>query len=166
MTPEDPKPDNERSSDFKAILRGTLQVTLAMMGAASCTGWLLLGFLSRSAAGPWTLPAALGVMTILYGLLGFALGAVMGRRQRARGLVSATLGTMLAWGIIEFFLSLAGSASPELRAPLIFGIPMCVIGGVVGMSRRADREAVTRELRAELEELQREDETDDEPHRE
>jgi len=141
------------------IIRGTLQVTLAMLGAASCVGWLLLGFLARNTAGVWTLAVSVSALTILYCLLGFALGAVMGRRQRTRGLVAATLGTMLAWAILELFFWLAHIGSPQLRAPLILGIPSCVLGGVLAMTRRADYEALRRELREEIEELQAEVQT-------
>ncbi len=132
-----------------------------MMAAASCTGWLLLGFLATNTAGANTLSVSIIIMTVLYGLLGFALGAVMGRRQRSRGLVSAILGTMLTWGIAEFFFYLAGVNSPELRTPLIFGIPMSVIGGVLGMTRSEDRAALKRELRQEIEELDEEFEDTD-----
>ena len=145
--------DNAQQSNARIIFRGTLQVTLAMMAAASCTGWLLLGFLATNSAGENTLVVALSALTLLYGLLGFALGAVLGRRQRSRGMVSAILGTMLTWGILEFFFHLAEISCPELRAPLVFGIPMCVIGAVVGMTRPEDRAALKRELRQEIEEL-------------
>ncbi len=141
---------------MKIVFRGTLQVTLVMMAAASCSGWLLLGFLATNTAGPRTLSVSIGVMTLLYGLLGFALGAVMGRRQRSRGLVATILGTMLTWGILEFFFHLAGVSCAELRTPLIFGIPMSVVGGVLGMTRREDRAALKRELRQEIEELEEE----------
>ena len=150
---------NAQQSNARIIFRGTLQVTLTMMAAASCTGWLLLGFLATNTAGPHTLRVSIGVMTLLYGLLGFALGAVMGRRQRSRGLVAAILGTMLTWGILEFFFHLAGIGCAELRTPLIFGIPMSVVGGVLGMTRPEDRAALKRELRQEIEEL--EDEWDE-----
>ena len=125
-----------------------------MMAAASCAGWMLLGFLATNTAGRYTLTVSIGTLTVLYGLLGFALGGVMGRRQRARGLVSAILGTMLTWGILEFFFHLAGISCAELRTPLIFGIPMSVLGGVLGMTRPEDRAALRRELRREIEELE------------
>lgn len=143
-----------RETNLRVIIRGSLQVTLAMLAAASCTGWLLIGFLQGNTAGVWTLPVALIALTVIYSLLGFALGALMGRRQGTRGLVSATLGTLLTWAILEFFFHLAQINLPELRAPLIFGVPMCVLGGVLGMTRPADREAMRRELREELEELE------------
>ena len=148
--------DPKSESDLRVIVRGALQVTLGMLAAASCVGWLLMGFLARNTAGPWTLPVSFMALTILYSLLGFALGAVMGRRQRTRGLVSATLGTLLTWGILEFFFHMANINSPELRTPLIFGVPMCVLGGVLGMTRTADRNALRRELREEMEELEEE----------
>lgn len=146
--------DSAQQSISRIIFRGTLQVTLTMLAAASCSGWFLLGFLAKNTAGQYTLAVSIGAMTLLYGLLGFALGAVMGRRQRAHGLVSAILGTMLTWGIVEFFFYLAGVNSAELRAPLIFGIPMSVLGGVLGMTRPEDRAALKRELRQEIEELE------------
>jgi hypothetical protein len=139
---------------MRIIFRGTLQVTLVMMAAASCSGWLLLGFLATNTAGQYTLTVSIGTLTVLYGLLGFALGGVMGRRQRARGLVSIILGTMLTWGIFEFFFYLVGINSAELRTPLIFGIPISVVGGVLGMTRPEDRAALRRELRQEIEELE------------
>ena len=148
------EPKND--SSLRVIVRGTLQVTLAMMAAASCVGWLLLGFLARNTAGVWTVAVTIGALTVLYSLLGFALGAVMGRRQRTRGLVSATLGTLLTWGILELFFHMTGIASAELRTPLIFGVPMCVLGGVLGMSRPEDRAALRRELREEMAELESE----------
>jgi len=146
--------DAARDTNLKVIVRGTLQVTLSMLAAASCVGWLLLGFLARNTAGVWTLAVSISALTVLYSLLGFALGAVMGRRQGTRGLVSATLGTLLTWGILELFFWLARIGSPELRTPLIFGVPMCVLGGVLGMTRPADRAALRRELQEEMAELQ------------
>ena len=143
--------------NLRVIVRGTLQVTLAMMATASCMGWLLLGFLARNKAGPWTLLVTLGALTLVYGLLGAALGGVMGRRLRTRGLVAVTLGTMLAWGILELFFYMADVGSAELRTPLIVGIPLSVFGALLGMSRPADREARLRELREAIEELETDD---------
>jgi len=148
--------DAKRETNLRVVIRGSLQVALAMMAAASCTGWLLMGFLSRNVAGAWTLAVVFGALTVIYSLLGFALGALMGRRQGARGLASAALGTLLAWGILEFFFHLAHINSPELRTPLVFGVPTAVLGGVLGMTRPADRDALRRELREEMEELEAE----------
>lgn len=156
--------DPKSESNLRVIVRGALQVSLGMLAAASCVGWMLLGFLAKGTAGVWTLPVSFMALTVLYSLLGFALGALMGRRQGTRGLVSATLGTLLTWGILEMFFHMADINSPELRTPLILGVPMCVLGGVLGMTRPADRAALRRELREEMAELEEEMAAlDDEP---
>jgi len=150
-----------QQANLRVIVRGTLQVTLAMMATASCMGWLLLGFLAKNWAGPWTLFVSLSALTVVYALLGFAMGGVMGRRLRTRGLAVVAFGALLAWGILELFFYMAGVGSPELRTPLIIGIPISVVGALLGMTRPADREARLRELREAIAELEADGEEKD-----
>lgn len=132
------------------VVRGTLQVALAMLAAASVFGWLGVAFMAGSEATQWTPLAALGLLAGLYGLLAFAAGNVMGRSRGRAGLAAAVLGTMLAWGVLEFLLGLPRLNSPELRAPLIVAVPLAAIGGIVGMSRAQDREVGVQELQEDM----------------
>lgn len=146
-----------RPGPVLATVRGVLQVTLAMMAVASMLGWVMLGFIAGASSAQWAPSIALVLLAILYGLLGFAMGSVMGRRQGRIGLTCALLGTMLTWGIFEFFFYLYGIGGPELRAPLLLAVPLSAIGGVVGMSRAEDRKVGAREREAEAAEVEREE---------
>lgn len=134
-----------------ALIRGVLQVALAMMAVASFFGWFItLGLVAGRESSQWTPLLAVGLLTGLYGLLGFGVGSVMTRRHGKQGMGSAVLGMMLAWAVIEFFFYLYGISSPELRAPLIAGIPLSAVGGLVSLSRARDREVGAQELEEEL----------------
>ncbi len=133
------------------LVRGVLQVTLAMMAAASIFGWFIaLGLIAGRRGSEWTPLLALGLLTGLYGLLGFAVGSVMTRRHGKQGMTTAVLGTMLAWAVIEFFFYLYRISSPQMRAPLIAAVPLSAIGGIVSLSRVRDREVGAQELEEEL----------------
>ncbi len=85
--------------------------------------------------------AALWTVAALYGVLALAIGSVQGRRLGAAGITAATLGSILAWLILELFYHLFEIGSPQMRAPLVAGIALAVVGAVIGLQRAADLEA-------------------------
>ncbi len=85
--------------------------------------------------------AAFWTITVLYGVLALALGSVQGRRLGAAGITAAALGSILAWLILELFYHLFEIGSPQMRAPLVAGIALTIVGAVIGLQRAADLEA-------------------------
>ena len=148
-----------------AIVRGVLEVALAMLAAGSVLGWIMtVGLIVGARASQFTPLPALVALAILYGLLGFAAGSVMGRRKGKTGVVCAVLGSMVAWGVLELLFWAVGVGLLDLlalRAPLVLAVPLSAIGGVVGMSRAEDRRIAVRELEEELRTVERmEDDTE------
>lgn len=98
--------------------------------------------------------ASLVTITVLYGLLALAVGNVQGRRQGMRGILAASLGSILAWLILELFYYLFTIGSPQMRAPLMVGVALAIVGALIGAHRAADRAALRVELEEELRELE------------
>jgi hypothetical protein len=141
-----------------SLIRGALQTTLALLAAASCGGWfVLLAMFVGVNVDMAVIFAAFWALTVLYGLLAIAIGNTLGRRQGKRGIAAAVLGSLLTWGILEFFFYLYQIASPEMRVPLIIGVASTAVGAAIGTVRKADREALHVELREELQELERDE---------
>ncbi|NLO04235.1 MAG: hypothetical protein GX131_00260 [candidate division WS1 bacterium] len=129
-------------------------MTIALLAAASFGGWVvMLGMLVGMPVDMHLVQISFYVITLLYGLLAFATGNALGRRQGMRGIAGAALGALLAWAILEFFFHLFEIGSAQMRAPLILGVALAVLGSAIGVTRPADRAAVLHELRQELEEL-------------
>ena len=149
--------------ETEALVRGTLQVTLALLAAASFGGWIVtLGILVGGTGTMEEIMAAFWLITVLYGLLALAIGNALGRRQEMRGVAAAALGSVLTWGVLEFFYAAWQIGSPAMRAPLIVGIALAVVGAVIGTKRKADREAMKREMLQEMRELEDEDQETEE----
>lgn len=147
--------------ELTSLIRGTLQVGLALLAAASFGGWVVtLGILAAGRGSVVKVTVAFWIITLLYSLLALAIGNALGRRQGMRGVTASATGALLSWGILEFFYWIWQIGSPQMRAPLAMGLAMAVVGAFIGVSRRADREALRVELQEELTELERED---DEP---
>lgn len=141
-------------ADRQSLARGILQVALALLAAASFGGWVVtLGLLVSAGATFEVVNTAFWILTALYGLLALAAGNALGRRQGNRGVVAAAVGSLLAWVVLEFFFFIWTIGSPAMRAPLVLGIPLAIVGAVIGVTRRADREALHVELRQEEHEL-------------
>lgn len=149
-------------AETEALIRGTLQVALGLLAAASFGGWVVtLGILASGTGSMSEIAAAFWIITVLYGLLALAIGSALGRRQEMRGVAAAAIGSLLAWGILEFFYAAWQIGSPQMRAPLIMGVALAVVGAVIGTVRSADRRAIRIELEQEMRELEREDEDAD-----
>lgn len=149
--------------EAEALIRGTLQVTLGLLAAASFGGWVVtLGVLAAGGGTMEEIAAAFWIMTLLYSVLALAVGNALGRRQGMRGVAAAALGALLAWGVLEFFYAAWQIGSPQMRAPLVVGVAMAAVGAVIGTARKADRDALHVELQQELQELGRDDEDADE----
>lgn len=145
-------------SEWLALVRGTLQATLWLMAAASLGGWVAgLGVLAAIGGDTRTVMIAFGAVTVLYGVLALAVGNALGRRQGLRGITASALGALLTWGILELLLRGFEINVPALRAPLVTGVAMSVVGAAIGVSRRADREALSVQLQEELGELARDE---------
>ncbi|MBD3293778.1 MAG: hypothetical protein GF393_12715 [Armatimonadia bacterium] len=148
--------------EVKSLIRGMLQVTFALLAAASFGGWVvLLGMFVGVTVDMGVIQAAFWAITVLYGLLALAAGNAMGRRQGKRGMAAAALGALLSWAILELFFYLYQIGSAEMRVPLIAGVALSTVGAAVGTMRRADRDALRVELEEEMQELEREE--DEEP---
>jgi len=146
-----------------ALIRGILQVTFALLAAASFGGWVVtLGMFVGMTVDMAMITAGFWVITILYGLLALAIGNAMGRRQGKRGMAAAALGSLLSWAILELFFYLYEIGTPEMRVPLIMGVALSAVGAAIGTMRRADQEALRVELEEEMAELER-DEDDETP---
>jgi hypothetical protein len=146
-----------------SLIRGTLQVTFALLAAASFGGWVVtLGMFIGVSVSLEMITAAFWVITVLYGLLALAIGNAMGRRQGKRGMAAAALGSLLSWAILELFFHLYQIGSAEMRVPLMVGVALSAVGAAIGTQRRADRVALRVELQEELDELER-DEDDEAP---
>jgi len=142
----------------KSLIRGMLQVTFALLAAASFGGWVvLLGMFVGVSVDMALIRTAFWAITILYGLLALAAGNAMGRRQGKRGMAASALGALLSWAILELFFYLYQIGSPEMRVPLIAGVALSTVGAAIGTMRRADRDALRVELQEEMEELEREE---------
>ena len=149
--------------ETESLIRGTLQVTLALLAAASFGGWVVtLGILITGTGSLAEIATAFWAITLLYGLLALAVGNVLGRRQEMRGVTAAALGSLLAWGVLEFFYAAWQIGSPAMRAPLILGVALAVLGAVIGTARKADRDAFRIEMEQERDELRRDGEPDSE----
>jgi len=145
-------------SESKSLIRGMLQVTFALLAAASFGGWVvLLGMFVGVTVDMAVITAAFWAITILYGLLALAAGNAMGRRQGKRGMAASALGALLSWAILELFFYLYQIGSPEIRVPLIAGVALSTVGAAIGTMRRADRQALRVELQEEMQELEREE---------
>lgn len=139
-------------------------MTLALLAAASFGGWVVtLSLLTSAGATFRVVSTAFWIITVLYGLLALAAGNALGRRQGTRGVVASAFGSLLAWAVLEFFFHIWNIGSAAMRAPLVVGVPLSVVGAAIGVTRKADRAA----MRAELEQEERELDTDDaaRPHR-
>ncbi|MGD9496162.1 MAG: hypothetical protein AB7Y46_07615 [Armatimonadota bacterium] len=124
------------------LLRAVFASTLALLAAASFGGWVVtLGMLMGMTATATILAVAFWVITALYGLLALAIGSVQGRRYGATGIVIAVLASLLAWLILELFYALFEIGSPQMRAPLVAGVALTIVGAVIGMQREADTRA-------------------------
>ncbi len=154
-------------SNTESLIRGTLQVALALLAAASFGGWVVtLGVLVAGSGSMEEIAAAFLLITALYGILALAIGNAIGRRYDRCGVAAAAFGSLLAWGILEFFYAAWRIGSPEMRAPLMLGVALAVAGAVIGTLRGADREAARVELeqeRRELEQYERLSSMDREP---
>lgn len=138
-------------------------MTLALLAAASFGGWVItLSLLVATGATFEVINTAFWAITVLYGLLALAAGNALGRRQGMRGVAASALGSLLTWAILEFFFHIWNISSAAMRAPLVVGVPLSVVGAAIGVTRKADRAA----MRAELEQEERELDTDDavKPH--
>lgn len=146
-----------------SLIRGTLQVTFALLAAASFGGWVVtLGMFVGVSVDMGMIRTAFWIITVLYGLLALAVGNAMGRRQGKRGIAAAAFGAMLSWAILELFFYLYQIGSAEMRVPMIAGVALSAVGAAIATLRRADREALRVELMEEMQELER-DEDDREP---
>lgn len=144
--------------EVKSLVRGMLQVTFALLAAASFGGWVvLLGMFVGVSVDMGVINTAFWAITILYGLLALAAGNAMGRRQGKRGMAAAALGALLSWSILELFFYLYQIGSAEMRVPLIAGVALSTVGAAIGTMRRADRDALRVELEEEMRELEREE---------
>ncbi|MGI5816953.1 MAG: hypothetical protein ACOX9R_02530 [Armatimonadota bacterium] len=142
----------------RALIRGMLQATFALLAAASFGGWfIMLAMFVGMTVDMTTILAAFWFLSALYGLLALAIGNALGRRQGRRGIAAAVLGALLTWGILELFFYLYDIGSAQMRVPLMIGITLSAVGAAIGTMRRADREALRVELREELEELERDE---------
>lgn len=129
-------------------------MTLALLAAASFGGWLVtLSLLVSAGATFEVVNTAFWIITVLYSLLALAVGNALGRRQGIRGVVATAIGSLLAWAVLEFFFYIWDIGSAAMRAPLVLGIPTSIIGAAIGVSRKADREALRTELRQAEHEL-------------
>ncbi len=147
-----------KRGELTSLIRGTLQVALALLAAASFGGWVVtLGVLAAGRGSVFEVTVSFWIITLLYSLLALAVGNALGRRQGVRGVAASATGALLAWGILELFYAMWQIGSPQMRAPLVMGVAMTVVGAFIGVSRKADREALRVELQQELTELEREE---------
>lgn len=143
--------DTERQS----LARGVFQATLALLAAASFGGWVVtLSLLISAGATFHIVSVAFWIITALYGLLALAAGNALGRRQGRRGVAAAAIGSLLAWLILEFFFYIWNISSAAMRAPLVLGVPLSVLGAMIGVSRAADRAAAQTEAQQAEEEVE------------
>ena len=123
---------------------------MALLAAASFGGWVVfLGVLLGAEANMRLVTIAVWSITVLYGLLALAVGNVQGRRYGPPGIVVAVLGSLLAWLILEFFFHLFEISTAWMRAPLMAGIALAIVGAVIGAQRAADLRATEVDLEPE-----------------
>jgi len=131
-------------------VRGTLKSALALLAAASFGGWVVtLGLLMGTPANGTVISIAFWSITVLYGVLALAIGSVQGRRLGPPGIVVAVLASLLAWLILELFFHLFEISSVQMRAPLMAGIALAIVGAVIGAQRAADLAATEVDLEDE-----------------
>ncbi len=123
---------------------------MAFLAAASFGGWVvLLGILLGAEANMRLVNIALWSITVIYALLALAVGNIQGRRYGPAGIVIAVLASLLAWLILELFFHLFEIGTAWMRAPLMAGIALAIIGAVVGGQRAADLSAAEVDLEEE-----------------
>ncbi len=131
-------------------MRGTLKSALALLAAASFGGWVVtLGMLMGSQVNATMITVAFWSITVLYGLLALAIGNLQGRHLGSPGIAVAAMGSLLAWLILELFFRLFEIGSPQMRAPLMAGIALTIVGAVIGAQRAADLSATEVDLEEE-----------------
>jgi len=123
---------------------------MALLAAASFGGWVVfLGILLGAEANMRLVTIAIWSITAIYALLALAVGNIQGRRYGPAGIVIAVLGSLLAWLILELFFHLFEIGTAWMRAPLMVGIALAIIGAVVGVQRAADLSATEVDLEEE-----------------
>jgi len=128
-------------------VRATLKATMALLAAASFGGWVVfLGILLGAEANMRLVNIAMWSITAIYALLALAVGNIQGRRYGPAGIVIAVLASLLTWLILELFFHLFEISTPWMRAPLMAGIALTIIGAVVGLQRAADVSATEVDL--------------------